>query len=492
MSTSGANGALLVCLGGNPVPIGCGFSLLSGYRVDYGPGLVKSNGDTIEGKDLTSEKREESTKVSEMISDVSTYENTMKITGKASGSLWGVNVSSSVESTSSREMSSESILFVISNIVTTSLSTLTEFEEKRLSKTAIKILTSNPTQETCKSFVEAYGTHCLIGYYAGGSFIGSVKIEANSKSDKSSLITNLAAKFSQGSASASFSQEIAKKSSTNNVTVKQDEYGEITSLTASDVATLQKANDEFLGKITNVGGGSPTVAVLYPWSYIKAIRDIVPEDLLMDNFVFAVTDASIDRARGMWSSLDYLRQSCSKERGYYLKGGPATKYCDAPLKCETVLEEFQGLAERVDKGLEKISGLSIADITNSNSSKLDMLGTEVNELKKDFEDIFTNFVSKIVYTRKLNFQYSDGKSVTILGPAEIMAVGRDLTASTLLVQDKDLFIKYVWNPVYMESFNVRVYVEGSSKLTVSLSNFSTEHVIEKDGQKALEIGPWMD
>jgi hypothetical protein len=489
--SSGVEGALLVCLGDTPVPVGCGFSLLQGYKVGYGAGLIKSDGNIIVDADLNNEKKAKATKVSEVITNTSSYAKTMTITAEASASLWGVNVSSSVASTSSRDMTAESISFTIATIVTTSLSTLSEFDDKRLSDTAAKLLTNAPTRDTCQAFVSAYGTHCLVGYYKGGSFIGSVNIKANSVSDKSSLDVKLKASFSGGGASGSFSQDVKNIAATNTVTVKQDELGEITNLTASDVSTLQKANDDFLGKITAVGGGSSTIAVLYPWSFMKAIRDLVPTDLIKEHFVFDVSGESIRRARTMWGALDYLRQSCSAELGNYLKGGPATKHCDNPDDCEIIFKKFQVLQEKVGKVQDEVNGLSIEEITSTSTGKLDTLNAEVNQLEKDFDDIFNNDIAKIVYRRQLNFRYTDGNYTTIDGPAEIISVGRDLTSSTVMVKDKGLFIKYVWNPVEKEFFDVNVYVEGFPPLNVRLSNLSTgSSAVAKDGNKTLVIGPW--
>lgn len=82
--------------------------------------------------------------------------------------------------------------------------------EAKIADEAIALITSDPANGPAK-FLDTYGTHCVIGVAYGASFVGQLRFEAHSASDKESIVASMSASAAafggSGSVDAQFTSE---------------------------------------------------------------------------------------------------------------------------------------------------------------------------------------------------------------------------------------------------------------------------------------------
>jgi len=234
-----------------------------------------------------------------------TFSELVETAAQAEGSGWGASFSASVKYLSSKKMNEHSLMFTVGLSKT--------LREKKLHDYGLLELTDQAKKDIANlspvDFQNKYGSHVVIGYLTGGTYLGSLKATTKSISEKSKLNAELSASY-KGIGSGSFSASFGRALETSKVTctIDIDAMASGQPLHKYEVSALDEMNKiaEAFSKDLDEKGGDPLIGRLESiWripSVINSITSTPPK--FIDGTMYKIL-------RQLYQDCLYVRESAS-------------------------------------------------------------------------------------------------------------------------------------------------------------------------------------
>ena len=207
------------------------------------------------------------------------YASLLDVTGAAEGQAWTeggqVTVSASTSFLREQKFNAQSLSFICHKSVTTvsELPSASTLETLQLPADVSSRIIKDP-----QGFLNAYGTHFIAGFVYGGSFVGSIQIEAVSESDLQTIKATFATEindFDIGKAKidASFKQNLQSAAQTHQYTINTGANG--VNPPVYDDSTVDNIQDYMDNHfVTDLGTGVPLMAVCYPGESLPCVMNL--------------------------------------------------------------------------------------------------------------------------------------------------------------------------------------------------------------------------
>lgn len=206
-------------------------------------------------------------------------------------------------------------------------------------------------------FLAEYGTHVIIGFLRGGSFVGSVQVRATSESDMQLIQSELSVQvkeFTEGSGrvDASFTQNLQEIAQTHVVSINTSGVG--VNPPVFDPSNIQDMQDYIDNHfVTELGTGVHLVAVCSPWEALPCV-------LNLPNFVPGSLSPAIDQGvlrtlRTEYRNLEYAAQTATSMQG--------TQSFVSPGSAAALQTDLQGVFEAQGR----IDDLTFAELQSLNA-----------------------------------------------------------------------------------------------------------------------------
>jgi hypothetical protein len=293
------------------------------------------------------------------IETAQSYSDLIEVTGSVEGQAWTdggeVTVNASAKFLRSEKYNAQALGFVCYKSSTTisELPTAETLNALQLPAGLGERIVDDPA-----GFLEECGTHVIIGFLSGGSFIGSVQVRATSESDMQLIQSHLSVQvkeFTEGSGKidASFTQNLQEIAQTHVVSINTSGVG--VNPPQFDPSTIQNMQDYIDNNfVTDLGTGVQLIAVCSPWEALPCV-------LSLPKFVPGSLSPAIDQGvlltlRTEYRNLEYAAQTATSMQD--------TQSFVSPGSAAALQNDLQAIYEAQGR----IDGLTFVELQSLNAS----------------------------------------------------------------------------------------------------------------------------
>lgn len=203
-----------------------------------------------------------------------------------------------------------------------------------------------------QGFLEHYGTHFIAGFVYGGSFIGTITIEAMSEQDMQRIKTTFSTEineFGTGNAKidGSFNDKVQSNQNTYQITADRNGIGvNPPKFDASSILQMQDYVDNQF--VEELGTGVQIQAVCYPWEMLPCVMNL-------PGYQAGTLSPQIDTGVIKTLQNEYRRLEYAAETAMYMQ---ANTVFVSQASAQTLQNDFNA----VNEALGKIEELTFSDL----------------------------------------------------------------------------------------------------------------------------------
>jgi hypothetical protein len=289
------------------------------------------------------------------------YASLIEVTGDAEGQAWTeggeVTVNASTAFLRQLNYTAQALGFVCyrSSTTVSDLPTTATINGLQLPATVSDRILNDP-----EGFLADYGTHFIAGFVNGGSFIGSVQVQATSESELQSIQATLGVQIKEfdagsGRIDSSFVQNLQEAAQTHKVSIKTGGNG--VNPPQYDPSTVENMQDYMDNQfVTDLGTGVPLVAVCFPWEALPCVMNLpgyVPGTLSP-----AIDQGVLSTLRNEYRRLDYAASTAEnmQENNIFVSDASA--------------QTLQSDLVAVNEAQSRIENLTFAELQTLNQSDI--------------------------------------------------------------------------------------------------------------------------
>ena len=212
------------------------------------------------------------------IENSDSYVSFLNVAANAEGSGWGdwgeATVKTSASFLRSQQINQHSVAFMCNSVVQTAIEALpgSAYSAITLMDGMAELIVQNPAK-----FLDQYGTHFIGAFTYGGSFTGSIKVQAISSRDfqdiQAKLNGSVVTVDGAGSFSSTFQSTLQGFNGNHDVEAFALVNGDVRPFTVDNAAQMQQQMEDLGQNLPNGTGGRVT-AICYPWESVEAITSL--------------------------------------------------------------------------------------------------------------------------------------------------------------------------------------------------------------------------
>ena len=207
------------------------------------------------------------------------YSDVLKLLAQAEGSAWtedgDVSISANASYLSSANLNTQSLALLLYRSCTTTqyLPTAPQLNAVDLPSVMAQAIVNSPSD-----FLTEYGTHVIVGFIYGGSYLAGIKATTVSAQDMNRIQSAFSAalnafELGNGQLDASLQSSIDASGTMCSCTTLSSGIGVAgQTFSASNVQAIQEYMDS--GFMTELGDGIAVTAVCYPWEMLPCVANL--------------------------------------------------------------------------------------------------------------------------------------------------------------------------------------------------------------------------